>query len=307
MAQNDTSNEVGSLHPSAEGASLAPQGDAPRPSSEEAQLRRELDTLRSELRTAGRAYQALNAEIEKIKADHNGSVNQQSYGKSPPLTKVNGRKAEFLRTWFDMIPTHLRVSGIDPETPRAVLYVAAHFEFPLSKWFVGQQKRNNDDTGGFSKLSELRAACLEFHRERDPEKTARDALKTVTQRGTVLQFAHRLEEIFLSLPEHPESYKIHDFTFGLKPHIREAVQLAEPTTFTQAVRIAQEKENASSDRGPQPMELGQLQTTPYRVIKGPLTAAKKDALRKTNACFYCRKQGHSIADCPETKKTKSGN
>lgn len=134
-----------------------------------------------------------------------------------------------------MIANYLWVSGIDPKTPTDVLCVAAHSEFPLSNWFVGQQwKQAKDDTGGFARLSELCAACLDFHWERDigttcrvfgpplrtgeldlPEKTDLDTLKTVAQRGTVLHFVHRLEEKFLSFPELLESYKIHDFLSGL--------------------------------------------------------------------------------------------
>ena len=71
--------------------------------------------------------------------------------------------------------------------------------------------------------------------------------------------------------------------------------------------IAQEKENVSSNKGPQSMELGQLNATPYQRIKGPLMPAKKEDLRKMNACISCRKQGHSITDCPETTELKSGN
>ena len=306
MAQ-ETNNEAGSFQPSAEGPPTVNPGDALGPTEGE-RLRRELETLRADLRQAGTAYRSLASEFEKFKATSDKRINRDFTGKLAPLTKVNGKKADFLRTWFDMIPTYLQASHLDPETPEAVLFVASHFEYPLSKWFIGHKARNNNNpTGGFSTLSELRKACMEFHRERDPEKSARDALKIATQKGTVLQFAHRLEEIFLSLTEHSEASKVHDFSYGLKPYIREAVQLAEPKTFAEAVRIAQEKENASSDRGPQPMELGQLQVAPYRRIKGPLTPAKKEALRKMNACFYCRKQGHSIADCPDTTKPKSGN
>ena len=76
---------------------------------------------------------------------------------------------------------------------------------------------------------------MEFHKERDPVKTARDALKTVSQKGSVLQHAHRLEEIYLSLPDHSEDAKIHDFVYVRKPNINKAFQLAKPKTFVQAV------------------------------------------------------------------------
>ena len=68
------------------------------------------------------------------------------------------------------------------------------------------------------------------------------------------------------------------------------------------------------DRGPQPMDLGQLSADnktkdkSYKKITGPLTPAKRELLRKWGACFYCRQQGHTVAECPlKASTTKSEN
>ena len=157
MAQEPVTNEAGSQPLSAGETSSVGQGDAPAPTEEE-QLRLELRSLRGELLSAGQAYRNLNKEIENLKKEQAQakSMNQSMSGKLAPLTKVNGRKADYLRTWFDMIPTYLEAAGMNPESRAAVLFVAAHFEFPLTKCFIGQKlQKDNDPTGGFSTLSEL--------------------------------------------------------------------------------------------------------------------------------------------------------
>ena len=314
MAQGNTAPEQArSSTPAADGASLQGPGDASTPTGEE-RLRQELSVLRDELKLAAEAYQKLTREVERLKNVPAPSTpeptdsSKRFLGRLPPLTKISGKRADLLRNWFEMLPTYLKVSGVDPESREAVLFTVAHFEPPLTKWFINRKQINGgDEAAGFSTITELREACLEFHRERDPERTARDKLKKAYQTGSVLQYAHRLEEIFLAIPEHPEPAKVHDFIFGLKPKIRESVQLLELKTFAEAVRIAQEKENTNPEaQGPSPMDVDlhaatTTSGTKKLNLKGPLTAEKKRALRKMGACFYCRKQGHVLSECPEKK------
>ena len=313
MTLGDTDPEQArSSTPTAGGASLQNPGDASVASGEE-RLRQELSVLRRELNVAASAYQQLTREVEKLKSvptpqtPESSESQKKCFGKLAPLTRINGKRSDFLRNWFEMLPIYLQASGMEPESKEAVLFAVAHFDPPLTKWFINRKQASGTETAGFGTISELRDACLDFHRERDPERTARDKLKRAYQSGTVLQYAHRLEEIFLSIPSHPEPAKVHDFVFGLKPRIREAVQLLEPKTFAEAVRIAQEKENANPEpHGPTPMDVdlnAATTTTPHRRpnLKGPLTPGKKKLMRKMGVCFYCRKQGHMISECPERK------
>ena len=317
MAQGDNNPEQArSSTPTAGGAPLQEPGDASTALGEE-RLRQEVAVLREELKRAASAYQQLTREVEKLKnvpappTPEPTEVTKKFSGRLAPLTKINGKRSDFLRNWFEMLPIYLRVSGIDPESRDAVLFTVAHFEPPLTKWFINRKVASGgDEAAGFTNIAELRNACLDFHRERDPERTARDKLKKAYQAGSVLQYAHRLEEIFLSIPEHPKAAKVHDFVFGLKPRIREAVQLLEPKTFAEAVRIAQEKENANPKaQGPAPMDVDLNAATthpqPKKMnFKGPLTEEKRKLLQKMGVCFYCREQGHIVKDCPEKK---SGN
>ena len=310
--------------------------EAPRPAVGDAlqggedtqqRLLQEVLRLRSEMESASQAYATLSRELEQLKQrpTHNPVDDPlsperppQRFGRLAPLSRINGRRPDVLRSWFDMAPTYLKASGMEPESREAVLYLVAHFEFPLTKWFLSQKARaGGDEAGGFSTTSELKGACLKFHKERDPEKTARDKLKAAKQKGSVLEYAHFLEELFLAIPDHPEGAKVHDFVWGLQPRLKVSVQLAEPTTFDEAVRIAQEKESAVhglAQRGKEvaPMELGNVDSVNmahngggHKAQAYKLTKEQHAELRKHNACFRCFKEGHSVMECPLKGDRKS--
>ena len=126
------------------------------------------------------------------------------------------------------------------------------------------------------------------------------------------------------------------FICGLKPKTRTEVELHDPQTLTDAVRLAdrydtivyQQSHLASPPRSsPQedtrgePMQLDALQAavddmanpvqidalrTKARTSKlGKLTDEERAHLRSINACFKCRKTGHMARECPT--KDSPGN
>ena len=273
-------------------------------------LKEEISRLQSGLKDAENAYNSLSKQLNSLRLQFNSTPPHSSSHRLAPMSRVNGKNSDALRAWFDMAPTYLDAIGMNPNTPQAVLYIVAHFDNPLTRWFLTKKRMANDSpTGGFGTLDELRSACLEFHRGRDPEKLARDKLKSARQNSTVLNFAHYLEDIYLSLPGYSDSAKVHDFIYGLKPHIKEAVQLHEPTSFLSAVRLAQEKESASSrsNSRPQssaPMDLGILKGAQTLAATSPfprLTKEERQRLRDSGGCYYCRQLGHCRHECPLCK------
>ena len=252
----------GNQHPVATGPPHLSTGDASQ--HENAALREEIGNLRAGLEQAQQAYHSLILEFCSFCDNVSSS---SSAPRLAPMSRVNGKKTDVLRAWFEMATTYLEAIHMDPNSKEAVLYLIAHFDNPLTLWFLNKKRMSGDSpTGGFSTVAELCDACLEFHRGRDPEKLARDKLKNAKQNSTVLNFAHYLEDIYLSLPDYAESGKVHDFIYGLKPSIKEAVQLHEPTSFLAAVRLAQEKESAMGRPGlrhsASPMDLGVMNAKP---------------------------------------------
>mmetsp|Transcript_27406 Transcript_27406/g.59946 ORF Transcript_27406/g.59946 Transcript_27406/m.59946 type:complete len:142 (+) Transcript_27406:2-427(+) len=122
------------------------------------------------------------------------------------------------------------------------------------------------------------------------------------------------------------------YVAGLKPHIRKELELREPKTYEEAVRLAERLDaigkmhtsgyasyqpamrnthhipyaSASTSRqsaardGPVPMDLGMIQRVPERKPQSfkPLTFEERQRLRRMNACFLCRQTGHTKNNCP---------
>jgi len=140
-------------------------------------------------------------------------------------------------------------------------------------------------------------------------KSARDKLAKLKQTRSVQEYATSFRSLTLEIPGISEDEKIDRFIRGLKDQIRMEVELREPSTVNEAIRIADRYDAISfkylkqkfepakkhSDHtttsGPTPME---LDSSKYH----KLTDKEKDKLKKEQACFYCRKPGHMISACP---------
>ena len=101
-----------------------------------------------------------------------------------------------------------------------------------------------------------------------------------------------------------EAEKLDRFVRGLKGQVRKEVELREPTTLNDAVRIAdrvdavtyyygrQEQMGPKSESsGPTPMEVDAIQ-------RRGLSKADREQLQKTGKCFQCREPGHIARHCP---------
>ena len=280
----------------------------------------EQNRLEMKLNEALEALGLMRQEIANLKeknrklavADCSEARPQPSQARLAPLSKVNGNNPDVLRSWFDMAPIYLRASRMEPESEEAVLFLVAHFEWPLNKWFLSRVEANGGQpTGGFPTTSGLRKAALSFHAQRDPVKRARDKLKSARQVTSALDFAHQLEELYLYLPGYPEEMRVHDFVYGLKPAIKEAVLLHDPKSFAEAVRIAQMKDNllfsSKSERGAGGTKLHNMRGTGGTRRKNSLKFEERMELIKKGACFYCKEEGHIRPHCPKLKETKASN
>ena len=127
--------------------------------------------------------------------------------------------------------------------------------------------------------------------------------------------------IALDIPSITDEEKLDKFLCGLKRKTREQVELKEPATFDEAVRLAERFDTlawhygdgdtptatATTYSGPAPMQLGSVITAPLTVTKTRLTPALREQLRKEGKCYYCREAGHMLANCPLRNKTTQPN
>ena len=152
-------------------------------------------------------------------------------------------------------------------------------------------------------------------------KVARDKLAALRQDTSVRLYATEFRNIALDIPSITDDEKLDKFLRGLKRKTREQVELKEPATFDEAVRLAERFDTlawrygdsdtptamAANYTGPAPMQLGAISTAPPTETKTRLTPALREQLRKEGKCYYCREAGHVLADCPLRKNTTKPN
>lgn len=150
-------------------------------------------------------------------------------------------------------------------------------------------------------------------------KAARDKISALRQTRSVQAYANDFQALLLQIPDMGSADQLDRFIRGLKNDIRIEVELREPKTLAEAIRIADRfdtitfnaqvlRQNHRQDAirprqpydGPAPMDIGSMQTPRY----SRLTAEDKSRLRTEGRCFYCKEKNHVAAVCPKKKTNR---
>ena len=140
--------------------------------------------------------------------------------------------------------------------------------------------------------------------------TARNQLADCTQTGTVRDYLTRFRNLVIIIKDVGKTELFDRFVRGLKPYIRKELVLREVDNFTDAVRLAEKIEVAnqsnqnsgnSNQTKPQARAIKVMALTAGR---GKLTTEIREDCMKRGACFYCREEGHLIANCPHKKEAQ---
>ena len=172
-------------------------------------------------------------------------------------------------------------------------------------------------------------------------KQARDMLRKARQRTSVQAFVNELRTIRLFLPSLTDDELLDRFMAGLKPFIQKELALRDPTSFEQAVQMAERLDavlfqttknglynqhhpgRPTDPNGPAPMEISAISSTqqpagnfcsrdsqrqPGNFQNGSsgqrfpkLTPEVRQQLIKEGRCLYCRDKGHLAINCPKKK------
>ncbi|KAJ9532845.1 hypothetical protein QJQ45_010962 [Haematococcus lacustris] len=228
---------------------------------------------------------------------------------NPPAT-FSGSRTTDVAAWLFAVDLFFTIAELTDA--QRIVYVATLLSGHALLWY-------RSSVSSFTSWTCFVAA---FERQFAPVnrlRHARDRLAALTQTSSVRRYLGEFTALCLEVTDLSPAEQLDRFIRGLKPSVRRELELREPTSFSEASTIADRVDaisyftsaSRSSYRPPStprpsrpetaavPMELdAMLHTSPSRSRGTRLSDAQRAALRDSKACFYCRKAGHTMKDCP---------
>ncbi|KAJ9509188.1 hypothetical protein QJQ45_001677 [Haematococcus lacustris] len=235
---------------------------------------------------------------------------QQRMPRANPPATFSGSRTTDVAAWLFAVDLFFTISELTDA--QRIVYVATLLSGHALLWY-------RSSVSSFTSWTRFVAA---FERQFAPVnrlRHARDRLAALTQTSSVRRYLGEFTALCLEVTDLSPAEQLDRFIRGLKPSVRRELELREPTSFSEASTIADRVDaisystsaSRSSYRPPStprpprpetaavPMELdAMLHTSPSRSRGTRLSDAQRAALRDSKACFYCRKAGHTMKDCP---------
>ncbi|KAJ9525206.1 hypothetical protein QJQ45_020746, partial [Haematococcus lacustris] len=243
-------------------------------------------------------------------ADGHDKQGKQRMPRANPPATFSGSRTTDVAAWLFAVDLFFTISELTDA--QRIVYVATLLSGHALLWY-------RSSVGSFTSWTCFVAA---FERQFAPVnrlRHARDRLAALTQTSSVRRYLGEFTALCLEVTDLSPAEQLDRFIRGLKPSVRRELELREPTSFSEASTIADRVDaisystsaSRSSYRPPStprpprpetaavPMELdAMLHTSPSRSRGTRLSDAQRAALRDSKACFYCRKAGHTMKDCP---------
>jgi hypothetical protein len=209
---------------------------------------------------------------------------------------------------------YYHLTGIPPE--QQVAFAASLLSGHAALWYRLQTLRADDIP--FATWAQLKEA---LRKQFNHVRRARDRLAALHQTGSVRKYITAFSALSLEIPDLTPVEQLDRFIRGLKPAVRREVEIRAPGTFEEAATIADRVDSIafastrgfetptssafrSQSRPPSytPMELDAMDVRKpaqrQQQQQPAYSREERQRLRDANACFYCRKTGHLMRDCP---------
>ena len=224
-----------------------------------------------------------------------------------------------LDDWIFQWTQYFNVVAVPDETSRVAM-VGLQLSGDAVHWYQHHYERRPPTS-----TAELFADMIQAFVPVDRSVFARSELASLVQKRSVDSYIERFRALCLQIPDLSEAERLDRFLRGLKSEVFKEVFLRDPKRLEDAMSIASRLDalgrltnrRAQHSRRPDPhhpprvdrMDLDNVQVTaPIRALPAPdagsqvrrtrLTNEERQHLRRTGACFYCRRQGHMRAQCP---------
>ena len=263
----------------------------------------------------------------------------------PPANFSGGRRdSESIESWLFSVEQFFALTGL-PDGMRQVQYAGSLLRGSALVWF----RTMCSTAEHLAFISTWPLFCSELRANFCPTnmvKLARDRLAYLRQTSSsVRDYVREFRAVCLDIPALSADERLDRFTRGLKSHVRREVEVREPSTFEEAVKLAEKFDSAQrsvypssysgsggpssrgrghyNDNGPAPMDLNALQRSPRTPQggsrpapgrsqspgrsfgRGGMSDEQRAKLAAEGRCFYCKETGHIRETCP--KRLSQGN
>lgn len=239
-------------------------------------------------------------------------VPQAPAPKLPKPSLFTGERApSTLQPWLVQVKTHLAATpNLQLNSQQAVNVAAAYLGGSALIWYDTVKTANHGQTP-YTGWEQFATAIMAHYLPYNRFDNAFSQLRRLKQQTSALQYVSKFNELMLALEGMDPHTQKQMFLGGLKPSVREAVEMQSPEDLQAAQQLAvradtiqfQTRKSQQPHRpaytpapssGPTPMELG--------AHSGESSSGEFNSLR----CYNCNEEGHMTRDCPKPQRQQGG-
>ena len=163
----------------------------------------------------------------------------------------DGAATQPLMDWIFRMELFLRAAGIAEDSTGAVDTAATYLKDEAVTWWRYLSERV---VGGWEPAvltwAAFTTALIARFRVVDDGRNARLQLYYLCQTGSVQTYTQEFERLLLDTPETHELDRIFNYIMGLEWNVRAAVERGHPSTWLQAIQLADRADNLLNDLQP---------------------------------------------------------
>ena len=210
-------------------------------------------------------------------------------------------------TWLFEIEQYFEACGVVGDD-RAVTLAGFFLRAPAKVWYRANR-------ASFTTWPVFKAALAKEYKVGNAEQVARERLYTIQQSGSLQAYLTRFRELELEVTDMGERDKRALFIRGLKPHIRELLNVHNPPSLQEAIEMAERIDagvqfsrrqfdhgssrtfqgSGHASSAPAPMELGNTEVRGHLRGKPVKSSSSESSVLR---CWKCHQAGHLRRNCP---------